>query len=322
MSHSPEPQQTASGPAYEGRLLNRPQDEVVDQGAAFDARTFFSRRRMLSVMGLGAGTLTLAACSADGTSTATGTSSTTGAATTSTGEIPEETNGPYPADGTQDLNILEQSGIERQDIRSSLDGGSTAEGVALTMAFVVTDMAKGKPFEGAAVYAWQCDAKGQYSMYTQGVENETFLRGVQVADADGKVSFTTIIPGCYPGRWPHIHFEVYSDLASANNVDNVIATSQVAFPIDMLTPIFERAEYAGSTQNLAAIGSVDKDMIFADSIDLQTPTLTGSIDAGYAASLPVKVDTATTPSAGGGGMSGGGKPPGGGGGQPPAAPPS
>lgn len=85
----------------------------------------------------------------------------------------------------------------------------------------------------------------------------------------------------------------------------------------MLTPIFERAEYAGSTQNLAAIGSVDKDMIFADSIDLQTPTLTGDITNGYAASLDVKVDTATTPSAGGGGM-GGGLPPAGG--PPPSAP--
>lgn len=275
---------------------------------------------MLSVMGIGAGTVALAACGADGTTTTTDTTSTAGAgaATSSTGEIPEETNGPYPADGTQDLNILEQSGIERQDIRSSLDGGTTAEGVALTMAFVVTDMAKGKPFEGAAVYAWQCNAKGQYSMYTQGVENETFLRGVQVADADGKVSFTTIVPGCYAGRWPHIHFEVYPDKASATDVDNVIATSQVAFPIEMLTPIFERAEYAGSTQNLAAIGSVDKDMIFADSIDLQTPTLTGSIDAGYTASLDVKVDTATTPSAGGG-MGGGGQPPAGG---PPSSAPS
>lgn len=155
-------------------------------------------------------------------------------------------------------------------------------------------------------------------MCTQGVENETFLRGVQVADADGKVSFTTIVPGCYAGRWPHIHFEVYPDKASATDVDNVIATSQVAFPIEMLTPIFERAEYAGSTQNLAAIGSVDKDMIFADSIDLQTPTLTGSIDAGYTASLDVKVDTATTPSAGGG-MGGGGQPPAGG---PPSSAPS
>lgn len=304
-------------PTYEGRPLARPEDELVDQGAAFDAITLFSRRRLLSVMGIGAGTVALAACGADttgsgstgSTSSASSSGSATGAASSSsTGEIPEETNGPYPADGTQDLNILEQSGIERQDIRSSLDGGTTAEGVALTMAFVVTDMAQGKPFEGAAVYAWQCDAKGQYSMYTQGVENETFLRGVQIADADGKVSFTTIVPGCYTGRWPHIHFEVYPDKASATDVGNVIATSQVAFPIEMLTPIFERSEYAGSTQNLTAIGSVDKDMIFADSIDLQTPTLTGDIDAGYSATLAVKVDTATEPSAGGG-MGGGGQPP-------------
>lgn len=309
---------------YEGRPLARPDDELVDQGAAFDAITLFSRRRMLSVMGVGAGTVALAACGADDTTGSNGSTGSTGGSTTSTGEIPEETNGPYPADGTQDLNILEQSGIERQDIRSSLDGGTTVKGVELTMAFVVTDLAKSKAFEGAAVYAWQCDGLGQYSMYTEGVENETFLRGVQIADADGKVSFTTIVPGCYTGRWPHIHFEVYPDKASATDVDNVIATSQVAFPIDMLTPIFERPEYEGSTQNLTAIGSVDKDMIFSDSIDLQTPTITGSIDAGYTATLAVKVDTATEPGSGGMG-GGGGQPPSGGrppSGEMPPSPPS
>ncbi|GGB91103.1 intradiol ring-cleavage dioxygenase [Knoellia flava] len=303
-------------PTFEGRPLARPQDELVDQGAAFDATTLFSRRRMLSVLGIGMGTVALAACGADTTSSSGTTSSGSASASgTATGEIPEETNGPYPADGTQDLNILEQSGIERQDIRTSLDGGEAVAGVALTMAFVVTDMANDKPFEGAAVYAWQCDAEGRYSMYSDGVTDQTWLRGVQVADADGKVSFTTIVPGCYSGRWPHIHFEVYPDKASATDVDNVIATSQVAFPQDMLTPIYARSEYGDSARNMASVGSVEDDMIFSDSLDLQTPTITGSIDAGYTATLKVGVDTTTEPSAGGGGGMPGGGP---GGGQPPA----
>lgn len=319
MSNSPQPQQTASGPAYEGRLLDRPDDEVIDQGVGFDIRTLLTRRGVLSLMGVGAGSMALAACGAgdSGAASTAGSSTSTGAMTSATGEIPEETNGPYPADGTRDLNILEQSGIERRDLRSNLDGSATVEGVALTMAFVVTDMAGGKPFEGAAVYAWHCDAEGRYSMYTQGVEDQTWLRGVQVADSDGKVSFTTIVPGCYSGRWPHLHFEVYPDRASATDVANVIATSQVAFPADMLGPIYERSEYDGSARNLTAVGSVEQDGIFADSVDLEMPTISGSIDAGYTATLAVNVDTATTPSAGGG-MGGGGQPPAGG--PPPSAP--
>ena len=302
MSNSPQPQQTASGPAYEGRLLDRPDDEVIDQGVGFDIRTLLTRRGVLSLMGVGAGSMALAACGAgdSGAASTAGSSTSTGATSSATGEIPEETNGPYPADGTRDLNILEQSGIERQDLRSNLDGSATVEGVALTMAFVVTDMAGGKPFEGAAVYVWHCDAQGRYSMYTQGVEDQTWLRGVQVADSDGKVSFTTIVPGCYSGRWPHLHFEVYPDIASATDVANVIATSQVAFPADMLGPIYERGEYDGSARNLTAVGSVEQDGIFADSVDLEMPTISGSIDAGYTATLAVNVDTATKLGSGGG----------------------
>ena len=39
MSRIPEPVQTPEGPTYEGRLLDRADEEVVDQGAAFDIRT-------------------------------------------------------------------------------------------------------------------------------------------------------------------------------------------------------------------------------------------------------------------------------------------
>lgn len=313
---------TNQQPEFEGRPLARPEDDIEDQGAAFDAVTLLTRRRVLGALGIGVGTVALAACGTAATGESSGggssSSSTSGSSTSSTGattstteEIPEETNGPYPADGTQDLNILTESGIVRQDIRTSLDGGATAEGVELTMTFVLADMANGdQPFEGAAVYAWQCDGVGRYSMYTQGVEDQTWLRGVQVADAEGSVSFTTIVPGCYSGRWPHIHFEVYPDLDSATDVENVIATSQVAFPEDMLTEIYQLAEYVGSADNMAGVGSMQDDGIFADSYELQTPVITGSIGEGYVATLPVGIDTTTEPSSGGG--PGGGGPGGGG----------
>ncbi|WLP90727.1 hypothetical protein [Gordonia sp. NB41Y] len=207
MNHVPEADRTPDGPVYEGRLLARPDDELVDQGAAFDAKTLVTRRRMLGLVGAGVGAVTLAACypgssSSSSAGSVSGSTTTTAASGSSIAEIPEETNGPYPADGTNGVNVLQESGIVRSDLTSSLDGGTTVEGVPFELTFVVTDMANGNvPFAGAAVYAWQCDAQGLYSMYSQGAEDETYLRGIQVADSNGELTFKTIVPGCYTGRW-------------------------------------------------------------------------------------------------------------------------
>ncbi|MER6678703.1 intradiol ring-cleavage dioxygenase [Streptomyces sp. NPDC000983] len=328
MGQVPKADQTPQGPAYEGRLLARPNDAVVDQGAGFDAGTLLTRRRMLGMVGAGASSLALAACSSDdsGTSNTVSSPSTSTGSGTSAGEIPEETNGPYPADGTNDVNILERSGIVRTDITSSLDGGKTVEGVPLTLKLNVTDMANdGAPFEGVAVYAWQCDAQGLYSMYSEGAENETYLRGVQIADADGSVTFKTIVPGCYTGRWSHVHFEVYPNADSATNVSSVIATSQLAFPATMLAKVYALDGYSGSTENLAGVGAqVSDDGIFGDGDwKLQVPTVSGNVTDGYSAELSFGVDTDTEPTRGGGG--GAGQPPGDGqqpGGTPPSGAPS
>lgn len=323
MKNAPEPESTPEGPAYEGRLLPRPDDEIVDQGAGFDITTLVTRRRVLTLVGAGVGAAALAACSTDSSTSAT-TSSTTASSAAAAGEIPEETNGPYPADGTNDVNILEESGIVRSDIRTSLDSTTPVDGVPLTFTFTLTDMANGdKPFENAALYLWQCNAQGEYSMYSQGVEDETFLRGIQVADANGELTFRTIIPACYPGRWPHLHFEVYPDAESATDVANAIATSQVAIPEDILAGIFALDEYAGSAENLADIGNIGNDNVFGnDDAALQTPTMSGDITSGYIGSISVGIDTTTAPEQAA--MGGGGMPPGGGGGMAPGGgmPPS
>ncbi|WP_239071715.1 hypothetical protein [Amycolatopsis sp. SID8362] len=156
-------------PTYEGRPLPRPRDEVVDQGLGFDIVTLLSRRRALRFLGLGAAGAVLTAC---GTSATTTSSSST--ATTASGEIPDETAGPYPGDGSNGPDVLEQSGVVRSDIRSSFGTGSgTAEGVPMTLELVVTDLAKGgSPFAGVAVYVWHCDREGRYSLYSQGIQNE------------------------------------------------------------------------------------------------------------------------------------------------------
>ncbi len=307
MGRIPEPDHTPQGPVYEGRLLDRADEEVVDQGAAFDLQTLVTRRRVLSLLGLSAGALALAACAP--TTTGTGTS-------TSAGEIPDETAGPYPGDGSNGPDILEQSGIIRSDIRSSLDGGTTATGVPMTLTLTVLDMANNDaPFTDAAVYVWHCDSSGGYSMYSASIENETYLRGVQVADTAGTVTFTSVFPACYPGRWPHIHFEVYPDAASITDSSTAIATSQVALPEGISRTVYGLSGYDGSTANLSQV-SLSNDNVFSDDGgSSQLATVTGDATAGYTVALSVRVDTRTTPIAGtslGGGGGQGGPPPGGG----------
>ncbi len=274
-----------------------------------------SRRRILQVLGLGAATVGLAACGA-GTSSSSAGSSSSAAAVTSSGEIPDETAGPYPGDGSNGPDVLEQSGIVRSDIRSSFgDYSGTAEGVPMTLELTISDLANGGvPFEGVAVYVWHCTREGGYSLYSSGVEDQNFLRGVQIADAQGRVTFTSIFPACYDGRWPHIHFEVYPDQAGIADSANVIATSQVALPQDVCEQVYAEDGYEASVGNLAAV-SLTSDNVFGDDGGAsQLGTVTGDVSSGYTVSLAVGVDTTTTPT--GGGM------PGGPGGPPPGAPPS
>ena len=319
MSRIPQPTPTPDGPMYEGRLLDHADEEIVDQGAAFDIRTVISRRGVLGLAGLGLGAVVLAACapatSGSATATATPTADASSSTGTTTAEIPDETAGPYPGDGSNGPDVLEDSGIVRSDIRSSIDGKATAEGVPLTFELQVLDLASGGvPFAGVAVYAWHCTAQGEYSMYSDGLEDVTYLRGVQVADAEGRVSFTSIFPGCYSGRWPHIHFEVFPDIASITDASNAIATSQLALPEAACTAVYAGAGYDGSTRNLSGVTLAGDNVFGDDGGEQQLATVTGDATRGYAATLVVGVDTTTQPTAGsapggGGGPGGGGTPP-------------
>lgn len=330
--NQPIPDRTPSGLAYQGRLLPRPADEVVDQGLAFDVGTL-TRRRVLGALGLGAGVLTLAAC---GAATASGDPTTAGA-TTSSGtassgtsgltEIPDETAGPYPGDGSNGPDVLEESGIVRSDIRSSFgDSTTTAAGVPLTVTLTVLDMANGgSPFVGQAVYVWHCDQQGRYSMYSSGVEDENYLRGVQVTDDAGQVTFTSVFPACYSGRWPHVHVEVYPDVDAIDDSTNAIATSQLAFPQNACDAVYATDGYEQSVTNLAQV-SLSSDGVFGDDGGVhQVATMSGDVSGGYVAALTVPVDTTTEPTGGamsgdpGGGQGGGGQ--GGPGGEPPSGGP-
>jgi protocatechuate 3,4-dioxygenase beta subunit len=285
-------------PTYEGRALPRPDEELVDQGLAFDVGTLLSRRKLLGIFGLGAATVGLAACGSGSTGSAAS-ASFAGTATTS-GEIPDETAGPYPGDGSNGPDVLERSGIARRDIRSSFgDSSGTAEGVPMTLELVVSDLANGGvPFEGVAVYVWHCTREGGYSLYSEGVEDQNFLRGVQIADADGRVRFTSIFPACYDGRWPHIHVEVYPDEDGIADASTVIATSQVALPQDVCETVYAESGYESSVRNLSRV-SLAGDMVFGDDGGAsQLGTVTGNVSSGYTVTLAVGVDTTTTPASG------------------------
>lgn len=333
--NSPEPTQTPEGPTFEGRLLDRPDEDVVDQGPAFDIRTLMTRRTVLGVGAVGVGAVALAACSDGSSSSAATTSASTSASSSASStaavtdlpdaEIPDETAGPYPGDGSNGPDVLEESGIVRSDIRSSIGADAPVDGVPLEFSITVTDMANDDaPFENVAVYAWHCNAEGLYSMYSEGVEDETWLRGVQVADASGTVSFTSIVPACYTGRWPHIHFEVYPSVDDITDSENAIATSQIAIPEDVCNAVFAVDTYDGSAENLSQV-TLDSDNVFGDDAGAsQLATMSGDVDSGYIASLTARVDTTTEPSggaapAGGAGEGGEGGP--GAGGEPPAGEP-
>ncbi|HSJ74275.1 MAG TPA: twin-arginine translocation signal domain-containing protein [Miltoncostaeaceae bacterium] len=208
-----------------------------DRGLQFDVSTLMTRRRALQLVAAGglAAALGCGSSSSDSGGTAAATTDaagTAGAAAAATAAIPEETAGPYPADGSNNVNVLGESGIVRSDLTASFGSASgTAEGVPLAISLTVLDVAAGgAPVEGAAVYLWHCDREGRYSLYDPSIASENYLRGVQASGADGGLRFISIWPGAYSGRWPHIHFEVYPSPAEATSAGAKLVTSQIALP--------------------------------------------------------------------------------------------
>lgn len=228
------------------------------------------------------------------TGTSTSTSTTTNSAS-SCSTIPEETGGPYPADGTNTSsgstsNALTATGIVRSNIVGSFGSSTgTAVGVPLTITLkLVNTNSSCASLAGFAVYLWHCDQLGRYSLYSSGATGENYLRGVQISDSAGTVTFTSIYPACYSGRWPHIHFEVFASQAAATTGRSSIKTSQIALPAAANSLVFATSNYTGSVANYAAV-SLATDGIFSDGATLETPAITGSVAAGYTITLQVGV---------------------------------
>jgi protocatechuate 3,4-dioxygenase beta subunit len=263
--------------------------EDHDRGLAFDLPKLISRRRALAVL---AGSVASGALTACGASKSDSPAATTAATTTpeATAEIPDETAGPYPGDGSNGPNVLTESGIVRSDITTSFgDASGVAEGVPTTIEMTLLDVAAGgSPLAGAAVYLWHCNIDGHYSMYDEDVASENYLRGAQKSDADGKVTFASIFPAAYAGRWPHIHFEVYESLEAATSGGSKLKTSQIALPKATCDLVYAIDGYEQSVQNLAQT-SLETDMVFSDGYSLQLAKVTGSVSDGFIATLNVPV---------------------------------
>jgi protocatechuate 3,4-dioxygenase beta subunit len=272
-------------------------------------RQRLARRGMLAIFG-GVGVAAIAGCATDSSSSTTtdngnggppaggppdggnGVPGGSSGVEVAEGEIPEETAGPYPGDGSNGPNVLTESGVVRSDITASFgDASGVAEGVPVTVKLKVYDLNgdEATPLAGAAIYLWHCDREGNYSMYSDAVADQNYLRGVQEAADDGTLEFTTIFPGCYAGRWPHMHFEVYQSLDAATGASNKLRTSQLALPQDVCETVYGSAEgYEESVTNLAQV-SLDSDGIFSDGHSLQMARVSGSVEEGYVASLSVPV---------------------------------
>jgi protocatechuate 3,4-dioxygenase beta subunit len=270
----------------QGTMMTVPPTNA-DHDLGFTAR--LSRRSALAALA-GLGITAVAACGSDGSKESTSTAGTTtggtdaasttlaatdttsGAAATAAGEcldFPQETNGPFPADGSNDdgngdvANILADSRSVRASLTTNLDGSDEQPGIPLTLTMVITDKDGCTPKANAAVYAWHCNREGHYSVYNSNMNggdysDATWFRGVQITNANGAVTFQTIFPGRYDGRATHIHFEVYEDSAYGN----LLLTSQVGFVDAEADAVYSSdSNYASSLSN-PTYNSVDN--VFGD----------------------------------------------------------
>jgi protocatechuate 3,4-dioxygenase beta subunit len=136
---------------------------------------------------------------------------------------PRQTEGPFHFDPR----------LVRRDIREGRPG------VPLRLKVQVVGAADCSPAERARVDVWHCDAAGAYSGYdSERTAGEAWLRGTQLADADGVVEFETLYPGWYAGRATHIHVKAWT-------TDRREIASQIYFPDDLSDRVYGESPYRG-----------------------------------------------------------------------------
>ncbi|MFH8802791.1 intradiol ring-cleavage dioxygenase [Streptomyces sp. NPDC017936] len=296
--------------------------------------TSITRRRALAVTGgtVAAGGIAVAgyrSASADTSTSAEATASATASATSSGSGcmtlMPSVTEGPYYLDGA----------LVRKDITEGKSG------VPLTLRLTVVDATDGcTPVPGAAVEIWHCDAWGYYSGYTTAnpggsapaesedgstADDGTYLRGYQIANANGVVKFQTIFPGWYTPRTCHVHLKVHTGGQKEDGTyegGKVNHTGQLFFDDDVAEEIFTLEPYAKHSGTYTRLAD---DMVYdggGASSGLLTlePVKKADPSKGYKGFLTIGIDPdAENTGAGSGGGGEGGTPPSG---APTGAPPS
>ena len=252
-------------------------------------------------------------------------SATTGTTTSCVALTPELTEGPYYVD----------EALVRRDIVDD------REGLPLALTINVIDAVACTPLADAAVEVWHCDARGYYSGISGNnpgsdssaeeiatAAESMFLRGIQITDADGAVTFDTIYPGWYQGRTVHIHMKVRIagevDAEETYEGGTTAHTGQLFFEDAISDAVFGTDAYANRPED-ERTGN-DEDNILGDHGDdpeflvAITPVDPDDLTAGYTGTVTVGVDPAAVQSGGMGGGAGGpgGNPPAGGLGGPPA----
>jgi protocatechuate 3,4-dioxygenase beta subunit len=230
-----------------------------------------------------------------------------GAVDTGTCEVtPEGEIGPYFADDSA-------AGFQRSDVRSNLDGTSTQPGVPLTLTVTVVDANKGcAPYVGAQVDIWHCNASGVYSdIESESTASEQWLRGYQLTDGSGRLTFQTIVPGWYQGRTTHIHLRVRSTYSEASSTSDETNTTQCFFDQTFIDTLYTTvAPYSAEGKNPTTNAS---DRVYSEQEDgANVLALTGDDASGYSAEVAIVLPITATydAQAPAGGPPGGGGPPG------------
>lgn len=270
------------------------------EGLFQDLPHLLQRRRFLQLATLGGTATILQAC--DGGPAGASESNVIGTAADGSTCIktPMETAGPFPADGSNSVggslaNMLRDENVIRRDIRPNLAPSmKLAEGVRMDINIrLVSVNVACKLIPRFLIYAWHCDAAGRYSIYD--LPEDNYLRGIVITDEDGVAPLTTIFPGCYPGRWPHIHFEVFSGWTDSLTVKDSLLISQLAMPETTCAAVYAaRPEYAESLKALKSV-SLTGDGIFRNNtpqqLAAQTLEITGDPDKGLVANVTIALAT-------------------------------
>jgi hypothetical protein len=157
--------------------------------------------------------------------------------------------------------LIARSGLVRGDIRRGFGTATgVARGVPLDIRLRLTSANSGRPLTGHAVYLWHADRDGNYSLHAPGLEQENYLRGMQAADSAGWVRFTSIFPGATEGRWPHLHFEVYPSIASADCPSTRLQAAEVTLPADACSKAYPG--HPGASVEMACVtGDVRRGLV-------------------------------------------------------------